>query len=204
MEHPSLKNLKPRRPRRYLRSRITKKLILDTATELFITQGSKKVSIMSISKVANVGYGTVYSHFCNKDDLLCNIIKNLLHPCYLVLDKETEITDLKEAREYFRELTLTLLDIVEQNNEIMKVYFNAIPESEYVEEHWKNTISHFINNMTTKLNSSSKIKLKSGLDNRLVVKSYVYLLERYILGVVKDQEDEIETIVSTIDGIMFD
>lgn len=58
-------------------------------------------------------------------------------------------------------------------------------------------------NITDTLNSSSKIKLKSRLDNKLAVQSYIYLLERYIMGIVNRKEDEKEIVASTIDGIMF-
>ena len=50
-----------RRPRRYLRSRITRNLILDTAQTVFISEGYAKTTIARISEMANVGYGTVYS-----------------------------------------------------------------------------------------------------------------------------------------------
>jgi len=60
---PKVEKSSPKRPSRYLRSRITRKLILDTALDVFLTEGYAKTTIAKISQQAKVGYGTVYSHF---------------------------------------------------------------------------------------------------------------------------------------------
>ncbi len=48
----------------------TYKLILESARELFETQGFKKTTIRSVAIHAEVGLGTIYKHFDNKTSLL--------------------------------------------------------------------------------------------------------------------------------------
>ena len=69
MEVCTLRN-KVYKKRPYLRSRITQRLIIETSEKVFLEYGYNKATITRISQQANVGYGTVYSHFRGKDDLL--------------------------------------------------------------------------------------------------------------------------------------
>ena len=197
-------NLKPKRPRRHVRGRISKRVILKTATALFISKGFDKTTIRDISDTGQLGYGTVYQYFKGKEYILCGIIDDLLYPYYLMLAKEAEPDNPIQAREYFNKVTLELLNIADQDKEIMEVYYDTIPISEIVAEHWKSTLDKITDNIFEKLLTSSKVEIRNGLDNKMVLKSYKYLLDRFIIGIVKGNEDNIESIANTIESVMFD
>ncbi len=199
-----MNNSKVKRPYLHLRSRITKRIIVKTATELFLTQGFDKTKIRNICDTAKVCSCTVYNHYKNKDAVLCGIIDELLNPYYLILEEVPEPKNLKQAKDYFNEVTISLLNIADQNKEVMEVYFSVFPKSEYVEEHWISNLNTITDNIFRKVLTSSKSKMNKGLDVKMVAKSYVYLLDRFILGIVKGNEDQIESIADSIESIMFD
>ncbi|KGP73085.1 TetR/AcrR family transcriptional regulator [Pontibacillus yanchengensis] len=58
------------------RTELKKKNILDTAFELFSTQGIQKVSIQEIAKKAEVSQVTIYNYFGSKDQLLVESVKS--------------------------------------------------------------------------------------------------------------------------------
>ena len=128
---------KRKRPRRYLRSRITRNLILETAQEVFLSDGYSKTTIAKISEMANVGYGTVYSHFKGKDDILSKVIDNVLEDFYALLNIEFAPTTVEEAKKIFHNIMLTAFKLSEQHRPIMKVYQQALGQSETIAEHWQ-------------------------------------------------------------------
>jgi AcrR family transcriptional regulator len=203
-EKLSLNNSKVKRPYLHLRSRITKRIIVKTATELFLTQGFDKTKIRNICDTAKVCSCTVYNHYKNKDAVLCGIIDELLNPYYLILEEVPEPKNLKQAKEYFKELTLSLLNIADQNKDVMELYFSVFPKSEFVAEHWITNLNAITDNIFKNVLTSSKVKINKGLDVKMVAKSYVYLLDRFIVGIVKGNEDNFESIANTIESILFD
>lgn len=52
----------------------TKNLILETARELFITQGYEKTTIRQIITLADVTTGSLYHFYKNKEEILLNIV----------------------------------------------------------------------------------------------------------------------------------
>ncbi|MFD2443121.1 TetR/AcrR family transcriptional regulator [Bacillus sp. CGMCC 1.16607] len=55
-----------------------KKLILDAATKSFSLFGYKATTMDQVAKLANVGKGTIYTFFKNKEELFDEIIKGLI------------------------------------------------------------------------------------------------------------------------------
>jgi TetR/AcrR family transcriptional repressor of mexJK operon len=49
--------------------------ILQAASDLFLAQGLKGASMDAVSKEASVSKQTLYSHFKNKDDLYCGVMR---------------------------------------------------------------------------------------------------------------------------------
>lgn len=54
-----------------------KEIIFNTALEILTSENVEKFSIRMISTRCNIGMGTIYKYYGNKDDILLDIIKNL-------------------------------------------------------------------------------------------------------------------------------
>jgi AcrR family transcriptional regulator len=194
---------KQKRPRRYLRSRITRKLILDTALDVFLAEGYAKTTIAKISQQAKVGYGTVYSHFKGKDDILNKVVDNVLSEFYNLLEVPFAPTTLKEAREAYYELVLTSFRLSEQHRPIMKVYQEALGQSDSIEAHWKNIIDQFIKSSAHSFTYAQGKKLAAKFDIQVVAKAYILLVDCFIWEVVNENENNLEHIANTIIDMLF-
>jgi AcrR family transcriptional regulator len=193
----------PRRPRRYLRSRITRKLILDTALDVFLTEGYAKTTIAKISQQAKVGYGTVYSHFKGKDDILNKVVDNVLDEFYNLLDVPFAPLTLPEARSAYYELVLTSFRLSEQHRPIMTVYQEALGQSSSIATHWHSIIDQFIRSSARSFSYSQEKGLARDFDIQIGAKAYILLVDRFIWEVVNENENDLEKAAETIIDMLF-
>ena len=64
--------------KRYKKTLLTKKKILDCAYDLFIKYGFDQVTVDDICNICEITKGTFYHHFNTKDDLVCIALNNRL------------------------------------------------------------------------------------------------------------------------------
>jgi AcrR family transcriptional regulator len=192
-----------KRPRRYLRSRITRNLILDTAQKVFISEGYAKTTIARISEMANVGYGTVYSHFKGKDDILSRVIDNVLDDFYTLLDIEFAPSSVKEAEKIFYNLMLTAFNLAEQNRPIMKVYQQALRLSETMVAHWQGIKDHFQKVGRKSIIYAQEKGFAKQFDPQIGSKGYVLLVDRFIWEVVEEREPDVEHLCTVLTDMVF-
>jgi AcrR family transcriptional regulator len=192
-----------KRPRRYLRSRITRKLILDTALEVFLDEGYSKTTISKISEQANVGYGTVYSHFKGKDDILNKVVDNVLDDFYTFADIEFAPASVEEARKIFNDLMMTCFRLADQHRPIMKVYQEALGQSHFITEHWTEVKEHFIQNAAQSIKFAQEAGLAKKFDYQIGAKAYILLIDRFIWEVVNENETDIERLSAVLTDMLF-
>ncbi|PID29992.1 MAG: hypothetical protein CR982_01790 [Candidatus Cloacimonadota bacterium] len=99
-------------------------LILKNASILFAEQGYFNTDILSIATKSNVGKGTIYNYFKNKEDIFLKVIQYQLNNSLdTILDKLKKITNIKlyiesyieEALDYYVNNTYSF-DILFQSN----------------------------------------------------------------------------------------
>ena len=61
------------------KSEATRQLIVDTAYNLFYTNGLQRTSIDSITSKINLSRGAFYHHFKNKKELILAVIHSKVH-----------------------------------------------------------------------------------------------------------------------------
>ncbi len=198
-----MENKAPRRPRRYLRSRITRKLILDTALDVFLAEGYTKTTIAKISQQAKVGYGTVYSHFKGKDDILNKVVDNVLEDFYNLLEVPFTPENQEEARTAYYELVLTSFRLAEQHRPIMKVYQEALGQSDSIAEHWENIIDQFVKSSAHSFVYSKEKGMAREFDIQVGAKAYILLIDRFLWEVVNEKEKDLEHTTSVIMDMLF-
>lgn len=198
-----MENNATKRPRRYLRSRITRKLILDTALDVFLKEGYAKTTIAKISQQAKVGYGTVYSHFNGKDDILNKVVDNVLDEFYNLLEVPFAPATLEEARSAYYELVLTSFRLSEQHRQIMKVYEEALGQSPSIADHWHSIKDKFIRSSARSFAYSQEKGLAKEFDIQVAAKAYILLVDRFIWEVVNKNEENLEHIAGIIIDMLF-
>jgi len=191
------------RKKRYLRSRITQRLILDTAEEVFLEKGYHKTTVTEVSKRANVGYGTIYSHFQGKDDLLINIIMRVMDNFFYVLNEyKFEYNDLQGLYYIIEKRNREILNLGVENRNILKVLYEAMYLSNNIFEHWNNTQSNFIILIESDVHSARQDGyVTHDIDARVVAKSEVLTMEKFLWEVVYERETDIDALVKNLTDI---
>jgi len=192
-----------RRPRRYLRSRITRKLILDTAMQIFLLEGYTKTTIARISEQANVGYGTVYSHFKGKDDILNRILDHVLSDLYNLLGSQPELSRPREYYNFFQKVMQTLFLLVEEHRPIMNVYGEALVHSEDIAAYWEELLQKFTDYIESYLDLARRNNFTRNVNTRKSARAYALLLDRYTWEIVKEKESKPEELAQNLTSIFF-
>ncbi|HSW35856.1 MAG TPA: TetR/AcrR family transcriptional regulator [Candidatus Limnocylindrales bacterium] len=193
----------PRRPRRYLRSRITQKLILDTALLVFLSEGYAKTTIAKVSQQAEVGYGTVYSHFNGKDDILNKVVDNVLEDFYSILAVPFAPNSLEEARTAYLHLVLTAFQLAEKHRSILKVYQEALGQSKSIAAHWVSVKDRFVKSATSSFIYAQEKGLAKQFDCRIGAKAYIMLVDRFIWEIVNENENDLGHVANAIIDMLF-
>jgi AcrR family transcriptional regulator len=119
-----------------------KKLILEAATKSFTIFGYKATTMSQIAKQANVGKGTIYTFFKNKEELFDEIIDDLINEMKYIAEKSIKDEDsfiekahkgISSIMDFHKEHDLTIKLLQEQKeigtnavNEALNRFQNAI------------------------------------------------------------------------------
>ncbi len=97
-----------------------RKVILDSALELFAENGFHATSISAIAKKAAISKGLAYNYFVSKNDILEEIIDQGFHQVHDLLDTNRDGVLTDEEFVSFLEKSLTM---VQNNRRYWKLYF---------------------------------------------------------------------------------
>ncbi|WP_102347721.1 TetR/AcrR family transcriptional regulator [Bacillus sp. Marseille-P3661] len=108
-------------PRKAVEQELSRKVIMETARELFLKNGYDHVSMRQISKKLNYSHGAIYYHFKNKADLFYALVKE----DFYLLDQELEDVMSKPLDNYskLRELLLGFIEFGLTNQSHYEIMF---------------------------------------------------------------------------------
>ncbi|MFI8686820.1 TetR/AcrR family transcriptional regulator [Rossellomorea sp. NPDC077527] len=100
-----------------------KKQILEAATNSFSLFGYKATTMDQVAKLANVGKGTIYTFFKNKEELFDEIVSSLIH------EMKSEAEEVIDPQETFSEnvhrALFRLLEFRKEHKLTIKLYQEA-------------------------------------------------------------------------------
>jgi AcrR family transcriptional regulator len=102
-----------------------RKSILEAAERSFSMFGYKASTVDQIAKIANVGKGTIYNFFANKEELFSEIITNFVKETKMAASKA-----IKEDRPFYENLHYALYEVIE----FRKTHQLAVKLSQEVKE----------------------------------------------------------------------
>jgi len=100
---------------------IRKKEIMDTALELFATEGFDVTSISKIASGAGISKGLIYNYFDSKEDLIKTIIFSGLDNLMQYVDPNDDGILTKKEMEYFLE---EMFNALKNEPHFWRLYFN--------------------------------------------------------------------------------
>jgi AcrR family transcriptional regulator len=111
----------PRTEQQFEEIRESKKaLILETAMELFATEGYYPTSISKIAGRAGISKGLIYNYFDSKEDIIITIIHKGIDDLFRIFDPNKDGILTKDEIRYFIE---QMFDIMRKDLHFWKLYF---------------------------------------------------------------------------------
>ncbi|MFO7952161.1 MAG: TetR/AcrR family transcriptional regulator [Bacillota bacterium] len=184
------------------RKMANRQAILKAAKDVFLTKGYTNNTMMEISQKAGVGYGTLYSHFKGKDDMLKSLIAEVVSEFNSIISLPYQPETIEDVE--FRQVRETryLLQLAMDNRHILQIAYEAMGRSETIKTSLDDQFKVYIDKAIEDLSYLCKKGLtKAGLNKELAAKSIVYLSKEFFWDVVLENESDIEAISKNITAI---
>ncbi|MEH7883909.1 TetR/AcrR family transcriptional regulator [Bacillus sp. JJ1609] len=186
---------------RLLRSIETKEKILSSAIDIFIENGFEKTTIKQIITRAEIGYGSAYTHFKGKDEILIALMEDVMDRFFTIAELEYEPANLLDAQTRIQYQVSEFLRLAEQERSILRVFHEAMGRSETAKQKWKLIQKKFIERISKDISHvQDKGLAKSNLNIELVARSWFSINEMYLWELVENEDYpfEIEEIAENV------
>lgn len=169
--------------------------ILKAAREIFLENGFDDNTMLEISQRAGVGYGTLYTHFKGKDDILRHLIDEIATDFGRLVNIPYRPESAKEVEERIAQEINYLLNLALKHRAILKVSYQAMGQSQVIKDHWNSIFDRHVNKAIEDYSYSFEKGLtKTGLTPHIVAKSCVFMIKEFFWEVVLEKEDDIDKI----------
>ena len=184
---------------RSLRSIATKKRLLEASKELFYKNGFEKPP-------SHTGYGTAYVHFKGKDDILIMLIEDVMQEFLDMASTPFAPSSKQEAEALIHKQVVMFLKMANENNQIMKVFSEAIGLSVEVNSKWNEIRESNIHYITKDITYSQLHGLaRTDLKANLVARFWFFANESFQWEVVhKTNTASINEIANTLTAMYLD
>jgi len=173
------------------RSIKTKSKILKSATDVFLDKGYQKTTFKDISHKAGVGYGTIYTYFDNKEELLISIVDDIMsqirNEIYIKYNP-VHVTDVKEI--VYQQIH-GIFTLVEYNKKPLKILWDALAHSDRLRRHWNTIFEQFFQRVTEDVTYSREQGLTRSLNQRIISKAIIYMVREFFWDIIFDKETDI-------------
>ncbi|KMK77550.1 TetR/AcrR family transcriptional regulator [Alkalihalobacillus pseudalcaliphilus] len=180
-------------------ARETRRKLIEAGREIFLLNGFQKATISQIIKKANIGYGTAYVYFKNKDVLFIEIMEEIIIKFYEVADLPFAPKTTENAHEQISKQVRLFLECAIEEKEMMLIVKEAIGTSPLVEERWSLIRERFIKRIGLDIKYAQKEQLaKTSFQPEILARGWFYANEMFMWDCVKEDEIELEKIISNL------
>ncbi len=179
------------RRRRSARSR---KAILISAKEVFLEKGYQKTTFKDISSRAGIGYGTIYLHFSDKEELMQTLVDGIMEEAYKVVYIEYHPSKFNDVREIAFTQIKAVLNLAIENRNLFRIIWDALSHSQSTRSYWEEIFERFIQRIIEDLRYSQKHGLARPLNERVIAKSLVYMVREFLWDLVWERETDVDEV----------
>ncbi|EKN71075.1 TetR family transcriptional regulator [Neobacillus bataviensis LMG 21833] len=161
----------------------SRKMILESAKELFLESGFKETTITMISKKAGFGYGTAYSHFPKgKEEIFLIIMDEVMSEFYSIANAKYTVKSKEEAFAFVQKIVEDFLTLAIKHQKILTVFHEALGLSPIIQNNW----DHFIERFLKRIAQNVELAIEKGLarnpdfDPEVVAAILLYTGEKYL------------------------
>ena len=180
------------------RSARTRKAILDAAKTVFLEKGYLKTTFKEISGRAGIGYGTVYSHFTGKEELLRALVDDLMNKVDKVVYINYNPSRRADVYEIVYNQIYTVLALAAENRDSFRIIGDALGHSKKIRLYWDSIFDRFVARTMEDLGYSQAHNLARPLNRRIIAKTLVYAAREFLWDVVWERETDIREITANL------
>ncbi len=176
--------------------------ILKAAEEIFLKSGYSDNTMMDISRKAGVGYGTLYTHFKGKDDILKNLMNEIAEDFNKILYRPYEPNSIHEVEQRQVQEIRHVLQLAVKHRLLLQIIYQAMGRSSTIQNYLEDLFQQYIDKAVEDYAySCNKGLAKMHIRHEVAAKTIVYMIKEYFWDVVLDRENDIETISKNITSI---
>lgn len=180
------------------KAQTTRGKLVDAARKMFSMKGFQHCTMKDIIAEADVGYGTVYVYFPNKDTLFCEVIDTYVQKMLEVAENPFVPASADEAVEKIEKQTEAFLLAAYEHREAFIIIEEAIRHSPIVEEKWRTVREHFVKGIRKDIEYVQQAGLAKRLDAALIADSWFHLNEHMLFTLVKQEHADVAHTAKTI------
>ncbi|HPT69532.1 MAG TPA: TetR/AcrR family transcriptional regulator [Syntrophomonas sp.] len=182
------------------KSEITKAKIFNAAYDVFMEEGFENSNITKIAKRAGVAYGTVYTYFISKEDILAqilneDILKKVDNIVYVKYNPKT----LDVAKVIINKQITAFFEIAAYHKQMLKIMREAMGVTADIRELWRANIAAAEKRIAKdiKRNQAAGFAKKS-LDPAIAAKLLMGFIDTLFWDIVMDAIDDIEQLADYV------
>ncbi|KGR87029.1 TetR/AcrR family transcriptional regulator [Lysinibacillus odysseyi] len=180
------------------KAQMTRLRLVEAARKIFSEKGFQHCTMKDIITEADVGYGTAYVYFPNKDTLFCEVIDIYIQKMLEVASCPFTPTSVEEAVERIEKQTEAFLQAAYNDREVFIIIEEAIRHSAIVEEKWKTVREHFVKGIKKDIEYVQQAGLAKQLDISIIAESWFHLNEQMLFSIIKQEEADVSYVAKTI------
>jgi AcrR family transcriptional regulator len=193
---------KPQKTRQQRRVSRTRQKLLDAASGLFAEKGLDLTTIDDITERADVGKGTFYYHFKNKEGLIKVLINNVLGELRQALNKKAEgITDLSELMDT---LISVHIEFFSSRWEDFVLYYQGRADLKLKEGYavLEEPFLDYLETIETLLNSLIKHPLPKPVSHRIACATAGFVSGYYSFAVITSEDEDVDATFRSLRGAL--
>lgn len=180
------------------KAQMTRQKLVEAARKTFSEKGFQHSTMKDIITEAEVGYGTAYVYFPNKDTLFCEVIDIYIQRMLEVAGSPFTPVSVREAVEKIEKQTEAFLRAAYEDRKVFIIMEEAIRHSAIVEAKWKTVREHFIKGIKKDIEYVQQAGLAKQLDASIIAESWFHLNEHMLFSIIKQEQADVSYVAKTI------
>lgn len=180
------------------KAQMTRQRLVEAARKKFAEQGFQHCTMKDIITEADVGYGTAYVYFPNKDTLFCEVIDTYIQKMLEVAGSPFTPASVEDAINKIEKQTAAFMQAAYDHREAFIIIEEAVRHSPIVEGKWKTVREHFVKGIMRDIEYVQQAGFAKQLDISLVAGSWFHLNEQMLFSLVKQEQADIAHVAKTI------
>lgn len=193
---------KKKKTRQQRRVGLTRQRLLEAASSLFAEKGLDLTTINDITERADVGKGTFYYHFKNKEGLLKVLINNVLGELIETINQRSEgITDLSELLDT---LIGVHIDFFSTRWEDFVLYYQGRADLKLTEGYsvLEAPFLNYLETIEVLLDSVIKHRLAKSVSHRIACATAGFVSGYYSFAVITAEDEAVDATFRSLRGAL--